>query len=117
MMTPPRKTPAVPPAGAAGAVERKGLRQLARVVHEHRDEQGQRGRSDQRGADALHGAACELEPCVASQGGKDGSGEQDDPPGAEHAARAEQVREPAAEQEQTTEGDDVGIEDPGQVRL
>ena len=36
-------------------------------------------------------------------------------PAAEDAPGAEQVGQPAAEQQQAAEGDDVGVEDPGQV--
>ena len=44
-----------------------------------------------------------------------GTDEQDEPAGGEHAPRAEQVGQPAAQQQQASERDDVGVEHPGQV--
>ena len=46
------------------------------------------------------------------EAGGERAGGQDGPAGGEDPAGAEQVGQPAAEQQQAAEGDDVGVEDP-----
>ena len=98
-----------------GAVEGERLGQLLRGGAEDREQQGECGGGDERGAGALHGAADELDGHGVARPAVEGTDGEDRPADAEDAAGAEQVGQPAAEQQQAAERDDVGVEDPAEV--
>ena len=117
MMTPPRNTPAVPPAGAAAPYRASAFGSSFGLAPKSMN-------SNVRAEGAISAApapwtarpvssVATLPASPASNGADD----QDDPAGGEHPARTEHVGELAAEQKQPAEGDDVGVEDPGQVLL
>jgi len=112
VITPPRNTPAVPPGRGGRAVERDRLGQLLGTVAEEHHQQRQRRRRDQCRADALDATTTELHADARRERGDDRAGEQDRPAGGEDAAGSEEIRQTAAEQQQTTESDDVRIEHP-----
>ena len=112
---------------AAGDQADRGAADAHRGVDAHRPvargsfgegggDQGQRGRRDDRAADSLQCAGGQ-QPCLG--GGEPASQrryrEQDDP-GDEHAAPAQDVTGPAAQQQQAAEGQRVGVHDPFQAR-
>ena len=82
---------------------------------EGRGDQGERGRGGDRGADALQDARADHHRLVlgepAEQRGDREHGDADD----EHPAAAEDVAEPAAEQQQAAEGERVGVHHPRQA--
>src|SRR5918992_1325202 len=51
---------------------------------------------------------------IGQPGGQRAAGEHD-PAGREEALGAEQVRQPPAQEEETAERDDIGVEDPGEI--
>ena len=61
----------------------------------------------------LSGVAADPHHCSGARDARDGRADGEHKPAeAERAHGAEQVRKAAAEQQQATEGDDVGVEDP-----
>ena len=91
----------------------RAVRRLAEQAHD----QGQRDRGDAGAGEPLDRAADDEERRVrgqAAHGGGDGEGD--------HAAEedplvAEQVAEPAGQQQEAAEGEQVGVDDPGQRGL
>jgi hypothetical protein len=59
--------------------------------------------------------AAEYPSVGAGEAGGERAGEEDRPAGREDPPGAEQAGQASAEQQQAAEGDDVGVEDPGQV--
>ena len=86
-----------------------------RSLREGGGDQGQRGRGDDRGADALHRAGREQPGLRGGEPAEQrGQREQDDA-GDEDPAPAEDVAGPAAEQQQAAEGQGVGVDHPFQA--
>ena len=56
-------------------------------------------------------------PWLGRDRAHDGGGREDGEAGEEDAALADQVAEAARQQQQSTEGDQVGVDDPGEVAL
>jgi hypothetical protein len=86
-------------------------------LREHRHDHPEDDRGGQRAADALHEARADehlLALRDAAQQRRDGEDEQ---AGEEDPPAADEVAEPAGEQQQAAEGDQVGVDDPGEVRL
>src|SRR6185503_21299763 len=81
------------------------------------NEHGESGRSDGRRTDALEGATCEEYRVGGREAGDQRGAAKDGEAGHEDTTGAVQVRKSATEQEQAAERDDVGVEDPLQVRL
>ena len=81
-------------------------------VGEHHGEQGERGGREQRAEDALQGTGAEHHRLAgggaAERGGRGEADQTDD----EGALAAPQVGDPAAEEQQTAEGEGVGGDDP-----
>jgi hypothetical protein len=100
-----------------GAIQRKRLGQLAGVMREEGHEHGECCRRDQGRSDTLDGAAREEDGVGPGETGKERRPAQDGEADHEHAASPVEVGETAAEQEETAEGDDVGVEDPGEIGL
>ena len=101
--------------GCRGAVDRQRLGQLLRRRTEDSEQQGQGGGCDQRRPGALDGAADQFDGRAAGGAGHQRPGREHDPAGGEDATGSEQVREPAAEEQQAAERDDVGVEDPAEA--
>ena len=104
--------------GGAGAghrgVDGEGAVAL-RAGGEGRGDQGQRGGGGERGAEALQDARAEQHRLVLGEAAEQRGDGEDGDADHEHPAAAEEVAEPAAEQQQAAEGERVGGDDPGQV--
>ena len=111
---PPSSTPAAPPEPATAPQTPSALLRSAPSV-EGRGDDRQRGRREQRGAEALDGAGGD-QPAVRLReaAGERGDGEQHEA-GDEHPPAAEQVGEATAEQQEAAERERVGVDDPRQV--
>ena len=91
----------------------RALRGLGEQVHHQRE----RHCRDDRAAEALDRPRRDQEPLRRGQpAGDRGDGEERDPD-EEHPAVAEQIAEPAAEEEKAAEGEEIGVHDPGQRGL
>ena len=109
--TPPSSSPTAPPVARDGAVDPEGLRPLVRDG-ERRGEERERGRRQQRAEQALEGAGDDQD-LEARGGAADRRGHREaDQAGQEDDLPAHQVGDPAAEQQQRTEGQGVGRHDP-----
>ena len=116
MRTPPRSTPIAAAAGGDEAEDAHRLRPLGRLG-EQRHDQRQRDRGDDRAAESLHRARADQHRLRRRQpAGERGEREQRDPD-QEQPPLAEEVAEPAAEEEKAAEGEQVGVHHPGQRRL
>lgn len=94
-----------------GSVYREGLREVGGASEEHH-EQRERGGSDQCGASTLDRATGDLEPDIGGSPGQKRACDEDDPPDDEDLPGSEHIGQPPAEQQQTAEGHDVGVEHP-----
>ena len=84
---------------------------------EHHHDQRQRDRRDDGAAEALDRAGDHEDLLRAGEpAGEGGDGEEGDTAD-EHSPVAEQVTEPAAEQQEAAEGEQVGVHDPGEGGL
>ena len=77
----------------------------------------QRGGGDQRGAEALQGARADEPDVGLGQAAEQRREREDDEADHEELAAAQEVGEAAAEQQEATEGEGVGVDDPGEVVL
>ena len=114
--------------GAAGEEAERAARNSGEHVGAHRpravvggrelgDDDGQDHRGLHGGADALDEAGGDEEALAGRGAAQDrGDGEEHEPR-KEHAPASEQVAEPAGEQQEAAEGDEEGVDDPGQVAL
>ena len=93
--------------------ERPGAR---RALGEGGGDQRQRGRGDQRPAGALHRAGGEQKRLAAGEPAGQRRGGEQHQPGDEHAAAAQPVPGPPAEQQQPAEGQRVRVDHPLQAR-
>jgi len=84
---------------------------------EQRHDERERDGGDDRPAEPLHGARRDQHPRRAGQAARDGRGGEGGDAGEEHPAVPEQVAEPAAQQQEPAEGEQVGVDHPGQARL
>ena len=104
--------------GAAGARDRAPHAQRAvalGALGEGRGDDRQRRRRDDRGAEALDRARGDQPRLRLGEAAGERGEREDDQAEHEHAPAAEQVGEPAAEQQEAAEGERVGVDDPGQV--
>ena len=83
---------------------------------ERRHDDRERGRRDDRRAEALNGARADQHAFGAREAAGERGGGEDDHAGEEDAAPAEEVGRAAAEQEEAAERDRVGGDDPLEVR-
>ena len=106
--------------GAAGAGDRapdpERFVALGAVAEGGGDDR-ERGGGEDRRAQALHRAGGDQLARVGGEAARQRGEREEDQPGHEDAAAAEQVGEPAAEQQEAAEGEHVGVHDPGQVVL
>src|SRR5258705_7750529 len=70
-----------------------------------------------RSAQPLEGGSRDQLPRVRREPARERGQREEDEAEEQDAAATEQVGETAAEQEEATEGEDVGVDDPGQARL
>ena len=98
------------------AVDADRFRLLARL-REHRHDHAQDHRRGERAADAGEEAAADQHRLVLGDGAEQRGGDEDRETDQEHLALAEQVAKPAGQQQQAAEGDQVGVDDPGQAAL
>ena len=98
--------------GRGGAPDAHGLG--ARRAGEGQQEQRHGGRAEGGGAGALDDAAADEQLLVGGDGREQGADGEQGRAADEHAAPAEQVRGPAGQQQQAAEGQDVGVDDPGE---
>ena len=113
--TPPATSPVAPP--AADTVVKSPMARTRGAPSGRRvGEQGERGGGGQSGADPLEGPGSRAASnrSVANPPSERAHGEQGDAE-QERAAAAEQVSGAGTEQQQTAEGQDVGVEHPGQA--
>ena len=75
-------------------------------------QQRERGRRQQRGADALYGADRDEHAGGGREPAGQRGGREQAEAGEEHAAAAEQVARPAAEEQEAAEGERVGVHHP-----
>ena len=112
--TPPRKTPAVPPAGAAAPYSASAL--VSSFGEEPKVMNSSVSAAGAMSADPAPWTArpasstrtLPANPAISEPAARTTQ------PSAEDAAGAEQVREPAAEEQEAAERDDVGVEDPAE---
>src|SRR5690606_18756435 len=99
---------------AGEAEDGDGLGALAGVGEQrHEDAQADGGRH--RAADALEEAGGDQYGGRGGRAGQQRGGGEDGDSGEEHAPAADQVAEPAGQQEQAAERDEVGVDDPAQA--
>ncbi len=113
--SPPATRPMAPPA-AETVVKRPMARTRSGALGEERREQGQRRRRGEGGADALEGPGGQQHPAGGGQAADQGADREQGDADEEDAAPAEEVTGPGPEEEQAAEGEDVGVEHPGQPR-
>jgi hypothetical protein len=105
-----------PAARHAEAEDAEGLRPLADLGEEGHDQrQGDGG--DDRAANALDGAGRDQQPLSRRHAARDRRRGEDRDAGQEQLPLAEQVAQPAAEQQEAAEGEQVGVHDPGERGL
>ena len=109
--TPPSTWPATKPTDRDRAVEADSAGALG-ALGEAGGDQGQRSRGDEGGARALHDARGDQQHGVLGQAAGQAGQREGDQAGDEHAAPAEQVSGPAAEDQQAAERDGVSRHDP-----
>jgi hypothetical protein len=98
------------------AVDADRLRLLARLGehrHDHAEDHGGR----ERAARALDEACADQDALALGQPAQQRGCGEDGEAGQEDAAAAEQVSKAAGQQQQSAEADQVGVHDPGEVRL
>ena len=105
------------PAADRDGREQRDRPQPLAALREHRGQQGQRGRRGERATDALQGPRGEQEPAGGGEAAEQRGGGEDGDAGQERAPPAEQVTGPGAQQQQAAEGERVGVEHPGQLRV
>ena len=104
-------------AGAGdGAPDAERLVALGAVAERRRDDR-ERGRRDDRGAEALGRAGGDQLGFVRREAGGERRRGDEQEPGDEHPPSAEQVGQAPAEQQEAAEGEDVGVHHPGEVLL
>ena len=102
--------------GGDKAEDSEGLGLLV-GLGEQRDDHGQDHGGADRAADALHEPGGDQHRLVEGQAAQHGGSDEDGEPDEECAPAAEQVAQPAGQQEQPAEGDQVSVDDPRQARL
>ena len=102
--------------GGDEAVDADRFRLLPRL-REHGHDHPEDHRRGEGAADAGEEAAADQHRLVLGDGAEQRGGDEDREAGEEDAALAEQVAHSAGEQQQAAEGDQVGVDDPGQVAL
>ena len=86
-----------------------------RPLRERGGDQGQRGRGDDGAADALQRAGGQQPRLGGGEAAQQRGHREQDDPGDEHPAPAEDVPGPAAQQQQAAEGQCVGVDHPLQA--
>ena len=92
------------------------LRALGRLGEERHD-QRERDRRDDRSADALHGARADQRGLRAGETARERGGREERDADQEQPPVPEEVTEPAAEQQEPAEREQIGVHDPGEGRL
>ncbi len=92
------------------------LRLLPRLGEHRHDHPEDHGRG-QRAADALHEASADQHPLALRQGAQQRRRGEHGEPDQEDAALADQVADPAGQQQQSAERDQVGVHHPREVGL
>ena len=87
------------------------------TLGEHRGHERERGRGEQRGAEALDGAGDDQLDVGLGEAAGERCAREHDQADDEHAAPAEQVGDATAEQQEAAEGQRVRVDDPRQVVL
>jgi hypothetical protein len=86
-----------------------------RSLREHGGDQRQRGRAEDGAAEALNGAGGHEHPGGAGQAAGGGGERVKAQPGQQEPAAAQQVRQPAAEEQESTERDGISADHPLQA--
>jgi hypothetical protein len=107
VMTPPSRTPAA----GGGAVDPERAVALA-PLGERRHQERERSRSEQRASQSLQGAEADERARRPGDAAEEGAPGEEGEARDEHAPPAEQVGEPAAEQQRPTEDDGVRGDHP-----
>ncbi len=114
--TPPASSPIDPPAGGDEGEHAQRFGLLA-----HRRELGDDDRDDHRGgdraADALNEASGDQQPLAVGEAAERRGGGEQRQAAEEYLLAADQVPEPPSQQQEAAEGDQVGVDHPGQVGL
>ena len=105
-----------PAAGQHEAEDAHRLRALGGLGEQHHDQRERDGR-DHRAAEALHRAGDDQDFLGAGQPAGERRHREDDDAGHEQAPVPEQVAEPAAEQQEPAEREQVGVHHPGERGL
>jgi hypothetical protein len=104
------------PAGQDEAEDAHRLRAV-RLLGEERHEQRQRDRRDDGAADALYRPRRDEQPLRGREAAAEGREREDGDADQEEAAVPEQVAEPATEEQEAAEGQQVRVHHPGERRL
>ena len=92
------------------------FRLLARL-REHRHDHPQHDGRGEGAGDSLDEPGGDQHPLVLGDGAEQGGEDEDGQPGEEDPPFADQVADPADEQQQAAERDQVGVDDPGEAAL
>ncbi len=106
--------------GAAGPRDRPPDAQCfvaLRAVFEGRCHDRERGGGDDGRPEALRGAGSDQLPFGRRESGGQGGDRHQEQSAHEHPPASEQVGHAATEQQEAAEGEDVGVDDPGEVLL
>ena len=98
------------------AVDTDRFRLLARL-REHRHDHPQDHSGGERAADSLDEACSDQHLLALREGAKQRGADEDDQPGQEDTALPDQIAKAAGKQQQPAEGDQVSVDDPGEVAL
>ena len=104
---------------AADGDEHVGAHRLAALegARELGDDDGDDHRGGERAADALDEAGRDEHGLAVGRSAGDGGEHEQGHAGQEHLLATDQVAEAAGEKEEAAEGDEVGVDDPGQAGL
>ena len=114
--TPPSSRPDRASGGGDEAVDADRLGLLP-GLREHRDDHAQDHGGGHGAADALEEARAHEQLLALRDAAEQRRHGEDHQPGEEHVPPGDEVSEPSRQQEQPAEGDQVGVDDPGQARL
>ena len=114
--TPPSSTPMLPPPAMQNPNTPSAFVALAGIGEEAHD-QRERDRRDDGAAEPLHRPRADQHPLARREPADDRGGGEERDPEQEQPALPEQVAEPAAEQQEPAEGEQVRVHHPRERRL
>jgi hypothetical protein len=116
VIAPPSSNPIEAPAAAIEAVDADRLRPLP-WLREHRHDHAEDHRRGHRATGALDEPRHDQHDLALGEAARGRGGDEDRQPDDEDPPLSDQVAEPSGEQQQAAERDQVGVDDPGEVRL